>query len=104
MVFQGAFFPTTKTDGSELKRARGAKSSNLYVEGRLRRESTSGVTDIEERATSRVYPSGLATATDWIPTLPAAPVLFTTTTGCLRAFSSEKAKGRADRSETPPGG
>jgi hypothetical protein len=25
-------------------------------------------------------------------------------TGCLRAFSSEKAKGRAIRSDTPPGG
>src|SRR5882724_2105335 len=39
-----------------------------------------------------------------MPTAPAAPVLFTTTTGFFRTFSSAAATGRAVRSATPPGG
>ena len=38
------------------------------------------------------------------PTAPAAPVLFTTTTGFLRIFSIADATGRAVKSATPPGG
>src|SRR5215470_8273568 len=39
-----------------------------------------------------------------MPTAPAAPVLFTTTTGFLRIFSIDAATGRAVKSATPPGG
>src|SRR6266850_429101 len=39
-----------------------------------------------------------------MPTAPAAPVLFTTTTGFFRTFSRAAATGRAVRSATPPGG
>src|SRR6185369_5994399 len=57
-----------------------------------------------DRAMSKLYPSGLLLATNDIPTAPAAPVLFTTTTGFLSTFSSAAATGRAVRSATPPGG
>src|SRR5438105_12961402 len=39
-----------------------------------------------------------------MPTAPAAPVLFTTTTGFFKTFSRAAATGRAVRSATPPGG
>src|SRR5688572_23607545 len=39
-----------------------------------------------------------------MPTAPPAPVRFTTTTGCLRAFSICEASGRPTISATPPGG
>src|SRR5262245_27434993 len=39
-----------------------------------------------------------------MPTAPDAPGLFTITTGCFRAFSSEAASGRPVRSASPPGG
>ena len=39
-----------------------------------------------------------------MPTAPPAPVRFTTTTGCLSAFSICAASGRPTMSATPPGG
>src|SRR3954447_19782764 len=53
---------------------------------------------------SRVYPSGLAEATNCAPTCPAAPALASTTTGCLRIGSMAAASGRVTRSLMPPGG
>src|SRR6185312_15274731 len=53
---------------------------------------------------SKVYPSGLAEATNCAPTCPAAPALASTTTGCLRIGSMAAASGRVTRSLMPPGG
>ena len=39
-----------------------------------------------------------------MPTAPAAPALFETTTGCLSARSSAGGSARAVRSAMPPGG
>jgi hypothetical protein len=47
---------------------------------------------------------GLAVGDEGHADRPAAPVLFTTTTGFLRIFSIDAATGRAVRSATPPGG
>src|SRR5688500_20386726 len=60
--------------------------------------------EIDTSAMRSVYPSGLATATDWAPTAPAAPGLFVTTTACFSVRSSAAASGRAVRSAMPPGG
>ena len=104
MDLKGESFLTTTIMGSALSRAMGAKSSRLYVLGRPKSSSTSGMTEMLTSAESRVYPSGLLTAADCMPTAPAAPGLFTTATGCLRDFSRPAATGRAVRSATPPGG
>src|SRR4029078_10057968 len=53
---------------------------------------------------SRVYPSGLAEATNCAPTCPAAPALASTTTGCLRIGSMAAASGRVTGSLMLPGG
>src|SRR5262245_33247478 len=53
---------------------------------------------------SKVWPSGLAAATNWAPACPAAPALVSTTTGCLRIGSMAVASGRVTISLAPPGG
>ena len=52
---------------------------------------------------SSVCPSGLALATSAAPTLPPAPALFSTMTGCPRAFCNSGARARASTSVVPPG-
>src|SRR5688572_1428075 len=60
--------------------------------------------EIDDSASSSVYPSGLLVATYCMPTAPAAPVLLSTATGFFSTFSMAAATGRAVRSATPPGG
>src|SRR5262245_25618861 len=103
-VFHGLSARTTRTVGSADTRAIGANWSTVNAGGRPKILSASGMIEIEDSASSRVYPSGRLVATYCIPTAPAAPVLLTTPTGVLRIFSSEAATGRAVRSATPPGG
>src|SRR4029453_13666655 len=57
-----------------------------------------------EDAMSKLELVGLLLAAKDMPTAPAAPVLFTTTTGFLSTFSKAAATGLAVRSATPPGG
>src|SRR3546814_606890 len=53
---------------------------------------------------STVYPSGLALTTNCAPISPAAPALFSTTTGWPRILDSCSAYTRAEKSVAPPGG
>jgi hypothetical protein len=50
-----------------------------------------------------VVPSGAAFATASLPTMPLAPVRFSTTTDCFHSGVSFSAIRRAAMSEAPPG-
>src|SRR5580700_6635014 len=92
------------TQGSATTRASGTKSARVNF-GRLPNSlSTSAKPEIEVRWVRSVYPSGFALAATWAPTAPAAPDLFSITTGCLSIVSITAASGRVTTSEAPPGG
>ena len=103
-VFHGLSLRTTRIVGSAEINAIGANWSMVKAGGRPKSLSASGMMEIDESASSSVYPSGLLVATYCIPTAPAAPTLLTTPTGFFRTFSMAAATGRAVRSATPPGG
>ena len=56
---------------------------------------------VETTAVS-VWPSGSARATTSVPTTPAAPARFSTTTGCGSSGRSASPMARASRSVPPP--
>ena len=66
--------------------------------------SASGRMEIEDSASSNVYPSGFALATYAMPMPPPAPALFSMMTGVARLRLIASPKGRATMSATPPGG
>src|SRR5206468_9191718 len=103
-VFHGLSAGTTRMVGSAEISAIGANWSTVKAGGRSKILSASGMIEMDDRASSSVYPSGLLVAAYCMPTAPAAPVLFTTPTGFFSTFSSDAATGRAVRSATPPGG